>query len=127
PKPLHCGSATRPSPGVGDSQPTIGRNGGHRKTNEWVGRRQPDPDGAIRCRDKEVPMLVDPRIAGLGIERPPVSGCRITREPDVARVYKHCVYKSYLLREGELPTARSEEHTSELQSRFVLVCRPLLE
>src|SRR5438094_7325478 len=104
PRPLHCGSATRPSPGVGDSQPTIGRNGGHRKTNEWVGRRQPDPDGAIRCRDKEVPMLVDPRIAGLGIERPPVSGCRITREPDLACVYEHRVYKSNLPGEG-VPTA----------------------
>src|SRR2546426_7054459 len=32
PKPLPRGSATRLSPGVGDSQPTIGRNGGHRKT-----------------------------------------------------------------------------------------------
>src|SRR5439155_1123884 len=52
PKPLPRGSATRLSPRVGDSQPTIGWNGGHRKTNEWVRRRQPDPDGAIRRRDK---------------------------------------------------------------------------
>src|SRR5690606_39989443 len=28
---------------------------------------------------------------------------------------------------GELPSGRSEEHTSELQSRESLVCRPLLE
>src|SRR5687768_18175874 len=30
-------------------------------------------------------------------------------------------------RGGELPPARSEEHTSELQSRLHLVCRLLLE
>src|SRR5438067_9955063 len=28
---------------------------------------------------------------------------------------------------GEMPSRRSEEHTSELQSRFDLVCRLLLE
>src|SRR5713226_2239744 len=105
PKPLARGSATGLSPGVGGSQPTMGRNGGHRKTNQWVGRRQPDPDGVIRCRDKEVPTLVGPRTAGVGVERPPISGCRITREPDLARVHEHRVYKSYLLGEGELPTA----------------------
>src|SRR3989449_9342842 len=105
PKPLPRGSVTRLSPRVGDSQPAIGWNGGHRKTNQWVGRRQPDPDGAVRCHDKEVPMLVDPRIAGVGVERPPVSGCRITREPDLACVYEHRVYKSNLPGEGELPTA----------------------
>src|SRR6058998_2107753 len=54
---------------------------------------------------KEVPILVDPRIAGVGVERSPVSGCRITREPDLACVYEHRVYKSNLPGEGELPTA----------------------
>src|SRR5699024_11231633 len=35
---------------------------------------------------------------------------------------------NYLLQEGFSPTTiRSEEHTSELQSRFDLVCRLLLE
>src|SRR5437762_2805570 len=39
------------------------------------------------------------------VERPPVRGCRITREPDLACVYEHRVYKSNLPGEGELPTA----------------------
>src|SRR2546428_8005793 len=102
PKPLPRGSATRLSPGVGDSQPTIGRNGGHRKTNQWVGRSEPEPDGAIRCRDKEVPMLVGPRIAGVGGERPPATGYRTTREPDLAPLPEHRVPKSYLPRQVEL-------------------------
>src|SRR2546430_17187216 len=120
PKPLPRGSATRLSPGVGNSQPTIGRNSGHRKTNQWVGRRQADPDGTIRCRDKEVPMLVDPRIAGVGVECPPVRGYRITREPDLARVYEHRVHKSYLFREGELPTATG--HRVDAANPAVLRC-----
>src|SRR5699024_12424047 len=32
-----------------------------------------------------------------------------------------------MMRPSSLPTSRSEEHTSELQSRFDLVCRLLLE
>src|SRR5207249_10152478 len=35
--------------------------------------------------------------------------------------------KSSFLGVGEQPSVRSEEHTSELQSRFDLVCRLLLE
>src|SRR5437667_3200765 len=120
PKPLPRGSAMGLSPGVGNSQPTIGRNSGHRKTNQWVGRRQADPDGTIRCRDKEVPMLVDPRIAGVGVECPPVRGYRITREPDLARVYEHREHKSYLFREGELPTATG--HRVDAANPAVLRC-----
>src|SRR5699024_11407215 len=33
----------------------------------------------------------------------------------------------HVYREGPVPGGRSEEHTSELQSRFDLVCRLLLE
>src|SRR5437762_2267699 len=40
-----------------------------------------------------------------GFRRAPVRGCRITREPDLACVYEHRVYKSNLPGEGELPTA----------------------
>src|SRR5256712_6862299 len=62
PKPLARGSAMGLSPGVGNSQPTIGRNGGHRKTNEWGGRRQGDPDGAIRWHDQGGTKPVESRI-----------------------------------------------------------------
>src|SRR5699024_12599770 len=34
-------------------------------------------------------------------------------------------YENLVPTDGELKTYRSEEHTSELQSRFVLVCRLL--
>src|SRR3712207_7657920 len=36
-------------------------------------------------------------------------------------------FMGYLARTGDLTEARSEEHTSELQSRQYLVCRLLLE
>src|SRR5690625_6691735 len=38
-----------------------------------------------------------------------------------------CVLMSFLPRPPDKPPARSEEHTSELQSRGHLVCRLLLE
>src|SRR3712207_7130212 len=53
------------------------------------------------------------------VSRPPCTGalcwCRSTRHPAVRRGHQW----------GD--TARSEEHTSELQSRQYLVCRLLLE
>jgi hypothetical protein len=66
-------------------------------------------------------MLVDPRTAGVGVERPPVSGCRIISEPDSAPVYEHRVYESYLLREGQLPTATG--HGVDAADPAVLRCR----
>src|SRR3712207_7580470 len=49
-----------------------------------------------------------------GAEQPPAGGAR----PDGARLSQQA---------DRLPTRRSEEHTSELQSRQYLVCRLLLE
>src|SRR5438445_5911224 len=39
----------------------------------------------------------------------------------------HCASRWRTLRRSQVPTGRSEEHTSELQSRQYLVCRLLLE
>src|SRR5699024_12511157 len=48
---------------------------------------------------------------------------------DVAQeiIAKEKAYSQDLQRSGKWPHLRSEEHTSELQSRFDLVCRLLLE
>src|SRR5712692_8027694 len=45
----------------------------------------------------------------------------ITREPDLARVHEHRVYKSYRLGEGELPTATG--HRIEAANPAVLRSR----
>src|SRR5919106_3255316 len=50
-------------------------------------------------------MLIDLRGAGVGVESSPVLGCRVIREPDVARVYENSVDRAHLTRDGELPTA----------------------
>src|SRR5699024_12511725 len=55
--------------------------------------------------------------AGTSVEEVPLSNL-----PPAAP----CVH-ARLLAACEIPPARSEEHTSELQSRFDLVCRLLLE
>src|SRR5699024_11728999 len=43
----------------------------------------------------------------------------------IRRRYKHCCGTGFRILKSSI--ARSEEHTSELQSRFDLVCRLLLE
>src|SRR5689334_23910504 len=61
--------------------------------------RQRDPDRAQSAGDRAVPVA-----------RPDVrADVRVVRDPERA------------------PAARSEEHTSEFQSQFHLVCRVLLE
>src|SRR2546429_6078991 len=54
---------------------------------------------------------------------PPISAPRSRTAGDRARTFPHRETAVRLLRRG----ARSEEHTSELQSRLHLVCRLLLE
>src|SRR2546422_4628934 len=53
----------------------------------------------------------------------------VRKEPDAgpAQVDAECRVLEDRLRTGILQPARSEEHTSELQSRLHLVCRLLLE
>src|SRR5699024_4042921 len=46
-------------------------------------------------------------------------------EPDASLLLENAEQRLYEIRSGR--DSRSEEHTSELQSRFELVCRPLLE
>src|SRR3712207_7637810 len=48
--------------------------------------------------------------------------CRSTRRPG-----RRCCTTPATRRRGSMPASRSEEHTSELQSRQYLVCRLLLE
>src|SRR5438067_8425507 len=59
-----------------------------------------------------------------------------SREHDARRLRQHVPAQQIKIGRAERPRgehmlararARSEEHTSELQSRFGLVCRPLLE
>src|SRR5699024_11822283 len=44
-----------------------------------------------------------------------------------ANIIDYLIIHVYLLKNLGVPKTRSEEHTSELQSRFDLVCRLLLE
>src|SRR3712207_7029307 len=74
---------------------------------------------AAEEREADVERLVLPRgRTGVGHERrevrPPLVG-HLVGDPGASRG------------RGRLPASRSEEHTSELQSRQYLVCRLLLE
>src|SRR5207249_10594299 len=97
------------------------------------------------------PRPADLRPRGRRRTGPPRFGSPIRRPPRSALfpyttlfrstwVCKYCDFNAYAVLEGlippyvealsrevELAGARSEEHTSELQSRFELVCRLLLE
>src|SRR5690606_40824362 len=69
---------------------------------------------------------------GSAIRQPPAQGvglpgCSMTAAEMTWPRYSHCIkLMIHLLTEGSYQT-RSEEHTSELQSRENLVCRLLLE
>src|SRR3712207_8993127 len=52
---------------------------------------------------------------------------RLAREPALARVARQQASGEHDVRVGGVRARRSEEHTSELQSRQYLVCRLLLE
>src|SRR3712207_9553811 len=62
-----------------------------------------------------------PRVAKAGSPRSPVLRSRTFPRPTGRR------YRRRTQRRALLPPTRSEEHTSELQSRQYLVCRLLLE
>src|SRR5437868_9018712 len=71
------------------------------------------------CRARSTPQAVNPeRDTSIGI---PIRTVLIT----ISEVSRPVVYK--ILSAGSTLWRRSEEHTSELQSRFDLVCRLLLE
>src|SRR5699024_11716824 len=61
---------------------------------------------------------------GLPAELYPQIMCAVSRLPDY---YISCISKCQQENEKFFHPFRSEEHTSELQSRFDLVCRLLLE
>src|SRR5699024_11992624 len=48
-------------------------------------------------------------------------------DPSLARYWNVVRFWSHLVKDRYFPPLRSEEHTSELQSRFEIVCRLLLE
>src|SRR3712207_8726968 len=74
--------------------------------------------GGVLAGHRAVGLLQQAQLVGRRLERPPVRGLlRGARDGGLG------------LRERRLghPVGRSEEHTSELQSRQYLVCRLLLE
>src|SRR5207249_5899543 len=95
----------------------------------WLGCNPFDP----AFRDDPYPSLA--RLRALDpVNEMPVGIWRLTRYADVNRLL-HDVPAGVRTTDGVLPGVdesltgkdRSEEHTSELQSRFDLVCRLLLE
>src|SRR2546422_4589153 len=75
----------------------------------------------VNLQDQSVLAVIDP-VSDAVVGRYPVQGCRenhgMAIDPEHHRAFLSC--------EGN-DTLRSEEHTSELQSRLHLVCRLLLE
>src|SRR3712207_8137845 len=55
------------------------------------------------------------------------SSPKVGRSSRRSRSKKICAWGCFLTNGSEVKTSRSEEHTSELQSRQYLVCRLLLE
>src|SRR5699024_11220484 len=88
----------------------------------------PAPSAAPRSGSVTSTLLCEVVVPGPGIERGPgaVRGASQRNRGDGDHHHgggeRHDGHD-----EGEPPEARSEEHTSELQSRFDLVCRLLLE
>src|SRR5699024_11871663 len=62
----------------------------------------------------------------LGLSSPPADGCRFPGVVGEAAARAHTIRSRHTAAMG-VDESRSEEHTSELQSRFDLVCRLLLE
>src|SRR5207249_10888342 len=81
---------------------------------EWVSQ-QPHSQRATVA--SQTPMGSVGLVKGPSSERPATTRTRRKRSPDIA---DSCALTT-------LGGSRSEEHTSELQSRFDLVCRLLLE
>src|SRR5699024_11322325 len=77
-------------------------------------RRHPVPGGEDRCVTDRPVQRICPRERARDVED--VAGARIVLGTDLAYADG-----------APLHAFRSEEHTSELQSRFAIVCRLLLE
>src|SRR5690606_41808236 len=78
-----------------------------------------------QCAQRVAPLPVD-REAGIGtIADAQVAAIQLDAE-DTRALQQQC-HAAYRTQINELLLARSEEHTSELQSRENLVCRLLLE
>src|SRR3712207_7241264 len=75
-----------------------------------------------RFKDGEVRVLVATDIAARGLHIDGVSHVVNYDLPNIAESYVHRIGRT-----ARAGAARSEEHTSELQSRQYLVCRLLLE
>src|SRR5437868_12954488 len=70
----------------------------------------------------------NPDVAVLDVRLPDGSGVEVCRDVRSARPDLACIMlTSFADDEALFEAIRSEEHTSELQSRFDLVCRLLLE
>src|SRR5438105_3380322 len=84
------------------------------------------PEGIERIRGEQVRrrLVVGERDEG-GLAGRAVVGARRERGLAAARLHRDDVARACA--EGDVVTVRSEEHTSELQSRVDLVCRLLLE
>src|SRR5687768_4232227 len=79
-----------------------------------------------RVRRRHPPPFPTRRSSDLGRPRPPNLATRVVRRS--ARCVSSCTFAGRNLQKSEISLqVRSEEHTSELQSRLHLVCRPLLE
>src|SRR5439155_19682316 len=82
------------------------------------------PEASSACRIARTPSSIIP--AG-PMTSAPASACRTAISLSVAHVPLMSMLPSGLARVHEPLSVRSEEHTSELQSRGHLVCRLLLE
>src|SRR5205823_835031 len=104
---------------------------------EVVGGRQPmaapaDDHHAIAwARRRLRPGARPAALAGETLEKEPPPRVAAARgAPGLERGrwgFRRGAHRSAMIRCGEIPTGRSEEHTSELQSLAYLVCRLLLE
>src|SRR2546422_4632222 len=86
----------------------------------WIGLRVQEPLDVAQA----AAQLLAPRVIGISCQH-----LRRVRKSDIDPP-RRCRLVSERLScatKGQLPALRSEEHTSELQSRLHLVCRLLLE
>src|SRR3712207_8154076 len=86
---------------------------------DFIAIEPPELIGSGRAVSKENPAIITKSVQGAGSRSSVICGAGITDKEDVAKAME-------LGSQGIL-VARSEEHTSELQSRQYLVCRLLLE
>src|SRR5437868_11901357 len=83
----------------------------------------PDLPSFPTRRSSDLQKNIDARTSGGRIDAPPIVIGRIDRGSTSRPIARPWKVRSTAVE----PRSRSEEHTSELQSRFDLVCRLLLE